>query len=211
MTNSPTDSNDEVRRRWLDAAADQFSRNGYDDVDVKALATAAGCAEAEFYDRFASKKDLYTELLHSIRDELIARGGRIMAGAGTLEDRLRAAWDVFFRFAEEEPKRARILTAPPFGTNELQDVLGAAQDEATRGLARLLIAEPDLLRSDADRQAKLTLCMEFIRCGMHGLARWWARHPEASRADLTQAMDAVVWTGLKGMRDRTGSGNAQGG
>lgn len=207
MTNSQTPPNAEPKRRLLEVAADQFSRRGYDGVDVKSLTIAADCGETEFYEQFSSKKDLYAELLHSIRDELISRGGQIMAGAGTLEDRLKAAWDVFFRFAEEQPMRVKVLTATPFGVEELQDILNSAQDEATRSLAMLLIAEPSLLASDVSRHVKLTLCMEFIRCGMHGLVRWWIRHPEASRIDLTEAMNAVAWMGLKGMSNQAPRGS----
>jgi AcrR family transcriptional regulator len=189
----------ERRQRILEAGAVAFATRGYHATSVQEIAAAAGVTKPVFYDHFGSKEEIFVELTEGARDELIARGSRIMAQAHTLEERVRVAWDVFFQFVEEQPTRARVLLVTPLGVPELEAVATRVQDEATRRLAHLLIAERGLLPRARDRELRLLLCMEFIKCGMHGLARWWARHPDAKREDMTRTVVDVAWRGLSGL------------
>lgn len=189
----------ERRQRILEAGAQAFATHGYHAANVQDIAAAAGVTKPVFYDHFDSKEEIFVELTEGARDELIARGSNVMGQTHTLEERVSAAWDVFFQFVEEQPARARVLLVTPLGVPELQLVATRIQDEATRRLAQLLVAEQDLLPRARDREFRLLLCMEFIKCGMHGLARWWARHPDATREDMTRTVVDVAWRGLSGL------------
>jgi AcrR family transcriptional regulator len=186
------------RRRILDAAVTAFADRGYDAASVKQIASAAGITKPVLYDHFASKRRLFEEAIEGIRDELIARSADVMAREAPIEERIRAAVDAFFAYVEERPAAARVLLVTPRGEPELAGVSRRVQAEATAGIAALLAAAPELLPGARDRERRLELMTEFLKQGMHGLAEWWADHPETPRKPLVDAVMDVAWTGLRG-------------
>ncbi len=52
-----------VRRRLLEAAAEHFARDGLDGASVDAIAIAAGVAKGTLYNYFASKEELFAQVL----------------------------------------------------------------------------------------------------------------------------------------------------
>ncbi len=185
------------RELILGAAAELFAAKGFHETSVGEIAGASGISKIVLYDHFASKEELFLELTRSARDGLMARGRVQMQAGGTLEERMRGAFDAFFGFVEEQPARARLLLLLPKGEPELRDMVAAIQEEGTRGLTGILAAENGLLRDEPDRAERLILIMEFVKIGLHGLVEWWSRHPQIPRAQLVGAAMDVAWTGLK--------------
>ena len=70
---------EKTRRAIFAAAADLFSRRGFDGVSVDDIARAAGVNKAMIYYHFADKLALYREI---VRDMLRDAGERITAIAG---------------------------------------------------------------------------------------------------------------------------------
>jgi AcrR family transcriptional regulator len=187
----------ERRQRILDAAVESFAERGYEAASVAEIATAAGITKPVLYDHFASKRDLFVELMEGARDELTRRGAEALASEAPLEARLRTAVDAFFAFVEEHPAAARVLLVAPGGQPDLQDASREVQAEATRRIAALLLAEPRLLAGVSDRERRLTLFTEFLKQGLHGLAEWWSEHPDVPRATLVDSVMDLVWMGLR--------------
>lgn len=189
----------------LDAAAVEFAQEGYLGTDLAAIARRSGFDAAVVGAAFTDKKQIFTTLLDEVRDELIALGAQAVAAAENPERRIHAAWNAFFEYAEAHPHRADVLTAMPFGILELKGILHASQDQATSRLAGLLVSVKGARPCDEAVERQLMLCMEFVRCGMHGLVRWWARHPETTRTALVDAMSTVAWSGLAHLQFSGGS------
>ena len=185
------------REMILGAAAELFAAKGFHETSVGEIAAASGISKIVLYDHFASKDELFLELTRSARDGLMARGRTQMQAGGTLEERMRGAFEAFFSYVEEQPALARLLLLLPKGEPELRDMVAAIQEEGTRGLTGILMAEDGLLRGEPDRAERRVLFMEFVKIGLHGLVEWWARHPEIARAKLVDAAMDVAWTGLK--------------
>lgn len=60
---------DDVRRQLLDAALQEFSRDGYDRVSLDQVAAAAGFSKGAIYSNFANKEDLFLTLMdQQVRD-----------------------------------------------------------------------------------------------------------------------------------------------
>jgi AcrR family transcriptional regulator len=57
------ESREKVRRRLLETAAEHFAERGLDGTQVDAVATAAGFAKGTVYNYFASKEELFAEVL----------------------------------------------------------------------------------------------------------------------------------------------------
>ena len=185
------------RRRILDVAADLFAARGYHSTSVGEIAAAAGITKPVLYDHFTSKRRLFVELMESIRDELTSRGAAAMSADAPIEVRIRAAIEAFFDYVEERPAAARVLLVTPRGEPELIEATRLVQSQATATLTALLLAEPMLLPGVRNRRRRVELMTEFIKQGLHGLAEWWADHPDAPKRVLVDAALDVAWSGLR--------------
>ena len=61
---------DERRRQLLGIAKEMFSEHGFENTSTRSIAAAAGVSEAIVFRHFASKEDLYTQILDRKADEL---------------------------------------------------------------------------------------------------------------------------------------------
>ena len=61
---------DERRRQLLGIAKDLFSEHGFENTSTRSIATAAGVSEAIIFRHFASKEDLYKQILDRKADEI---------------------------------------------------------------------------------------------------------------------------------------------
>jgi AcrR family transcriptional regulator len=184
------------RTRILDAAERLFADAGYAGASIDRIADAAGVSAPVIYDHFSSKRELFAAVMERARDELTARGAAVMSLDAPLEARVRAGIEAFFAYVEEKPAAARVLLVTHRGTAELQEAAGRVQAEATARLAALMSAEPGLFPHETDRERRLELVVEFVKQGMHGVAEWWADHPDVTREVVVDAVAEVVWSGL---------------
>lgn len=185
------------RQRILDVAADLFAARGYHSTSVAEIAAAAGITKPVLYDHFASKQRLFIELMEDIRDELTSRGAAAMHADADVETRVRAAVEAFFDYVEQRPAAARVLLVTPRGEPELTEAAALVQAQATAALTDLLVAEAALLPGARNRRRRIELITEFLKQGLHGLAEWWAEHPDTPKRALVDAALDVAWSGLR--------------
>ncbi len=159
---------------------------------------AAGITKPVLYLHFDSKERLFVALLEQISGELTARGAAALAADAPAEARVRAAVEAFFGYVEQRPAAARVLLLGPGGAPEALEASRVVQGQVTARLAGLLGAERELLPSAPDRERRLELFAEFAKQGLHGLAEWWAAHPDVPRSVLVEAAMDVLWAGLRG-------------
>src|SRR5437588_9055051 len=166
------------RQRILDAAVEAFATRGYDGASMSEIAAASGVTKPVLYDHFASKRQLFVELMESIRDELTSRGAAAMSADAPIEVRIRAAVEAFFDYVEERPAAARVLLVTPRGEPELIEATRLVQSQATATLTALLLAEPMLLPGVRNRRRRVELMTEFIKQGLPRPAERWSDHPD---------------------------------
>jgi AcrR family transcriptional regulator len=184
------------RGRILAAATRIFARKGYDGASMSGIATAAGISKPVLYDHFASKQVLFETLLRSIRDGLLAQGRAIgQSSAGDV--RFRSAVDAFFAFVEAEPDAAKILLIVPQGNPVTVKLSRDVQQGATSAISQLL---KSYLPAGGSWQYQAA--GEFLKEGLHALAKWWLSHPGPSRGDITDIVMKICWTGFQADRDR---------
>ena len=63
MVRISREAKETVRQRLLEEAAAHFARNGFDRANINSIATAAGFAKGTVYNYFASKEELFGEVL----------------------------------------------------------------------------------------------------------------------------------------------------
>ncbi len=109
----------ETRRRLLDAAERVFGELGFYDASIVKLTEAAGVAQGTFYLYFASKQEIFEEL---VRD-LNARVRHAMQeGAAQGRDRIEAerlGFRAYFQFTAEHPALYRIIRQAEFVSPEM--------------------------------------------------------------------------------------------
>jgi len=108
-----------TRRRLLEAAEDVFAELGYHDASIVKLTEAAGVGQGTFYLYFASKKDIFDELVldlnHRVRQAMTEAASR----GETRAERELLGFTAFFRFAAEHPALYRIIRQAEFVSPEM--------------------------------------------------------------------------------------------
>ena len=107
-----------TRRRLLEAAESVFADLGYHDASIVKITEAAGVGQGTFYLYFASKKEVFDELVvdlnHRVR-QAMAEG----ASQGTTRAEVeRLGFAAYFRFTAEHPALYRIIRQAEFVSPE---------------------------------------------------------------------------------------------
>lgn len=152
----------ELRRPLvLDAALPLFARDGYDAVSMQTIADAAGVSKPVLYSCYASKEELFDELMrreerklwHMVEDSVPIPGA-----LGEKEDLLRHGLAALLRAVVEAPEAFRVLYLQRHGETRIErgrehwerrmaEVLAAwtpLPDRETALLGRMLVALAEL-------------------------------------------------------------------
>jgi AcrR family transcriptional regulator len=182
----------ERRATLIAAASELFAERGYDHASLDELAARAGVTKVIVYRHFASKRDLYLELLAAYRDELLRTLAQGMAAAGPLAERVPRVADAWFAYVETNPFAWTMLFQDVTGDPDIRAFHAGMRDTARAAIAGLLAAEPALqLASDNHEPVA-----EVLRSAMTGLALWWLEHPNVPRATIVDTIMQTVWRGL---------------
>jgi AcrR family transcriptional regulator len=104
----------QTRRGLLEAAEAIFGELGYHDASIVKITEAAGVAQGTFYLYFASKRELFDELVVDLNTRVrsaMAEGAR---GGRTRAEVERLGFRAFFRFTAEHPALYRIVRQAEF-------------------------------------------------------------------------------------------------
>jgi AcrR family transcriptional regulator len=188
------------RELVIDSALAEFAAIGYEAASIGRIATAAGVSRTVLYDHFPSKLALFTDLLATEQQELLAYLSDALESEGSTEQRWRATFDAFFRFYEAHPLAWRLLypSRPPLDSDAAREYR-RARSESNRVMADLLAA--DARRAGLDPQsvpARAVFAMH--RDALVAAVRWWQAHPAVSRTELVEAAMAALWTGFGGLQ-----------
>jgi AcrR family transcriptional regulator len=186
------------RAAILDSARAVFSARGYHSASIDDIAGEAGVSKALIYEHFASKQELYANLLESHAAELSDRLAAAVAGVEGSEPRLETGLDAFFRFVEERREAWRILfreAADP----EVVAVLDRVVAQVTALVATMIAAEPvaqNLVEDEDDRDEGIRLLAQMLVGAIQSVANWWADHREVPRERLVASAMEFTWLGL---------------
>lgn len=104
----------ETRTRLLEAAEQVFGELGYHDASIVKVTEAAGVGQGTFYLYFASKKDVFDELIRDM-NRRVRHAMKEASSSGTT--RLEAellGFGAYFRFTMEHPAIYRIIRQAEF-------------------------------------------------------------------------------------------------
>ena len=107
-----------TRRRLLEAAERIFAELGYHDASIVKITEAAGVGQGTFYLYFASKKEIFDELVLDLNRRVRHAMTEASAGAATRAEREVLGFTAFFRFTAEHPALYRIIRQAEFVSPE---------------------------------------------------------------------------------------------
>jgi AcrR family transcriptional regulator len=109
----------ETRQRLLDASEAVFGELGYHDASIVKVTEAAGVGQGTFYLYFASKKDVFDELVRDLNRRVrYAMKEASSQGTTRLEAEL-LGFGAYFRFTGEHPALYRIIRQAEFVSPEM--------------------------------------------------------------------------------------------
>ena len=190
---------EERRTGILDSALAVFSESGYHSSSIDDIAREAGVSKALIYEHFASKQELYADLIARNARELTQRIGAALVGV-ELESgasRLAIGLDAFFAFVEERRDAWRMLFRDATDP-ETAAVVNRMLEQVTAEVTRLISQDPgaQALDSPEDRRA-LRLLAEMLVGGTQSMANWWTSNPEAPREQMVAIAMDFAWLGLE--------------
>ena len=185
----------ERRRQLLDVALEAFGRKGYHETSMNDVADAAGVTKPVLYQHFASKRELYLELLRDVAGRLRDDIAAAVARAGTPREQVELGFRAYFHWVAAHRGGFHVLFAgetrrdPEFVREALE-----AENQAADAIARLIVVDG----LDPVRQ-------RLLAYGIVGLAETTSRHWLAHDLDLTPddlgaEVARLAWAGLRGLR-----------
>lgn len=103
-----------TRRRLLQAAEDTFAELGYHDASIVKITEAAGVGQGTFYLYFASKREIFDELVLDLNYRVRRAMKEASSQGSTRSETEVLGFAAFFRFTAEHPALYRIIRQAEF-------------------------------------------------------------------------------------------------
>jgi len=190
---------EERRTAILDAALSAFSQRGYHATSLDDVAGEAGVSKALIYEHFASKQELYGDLIARNARELTQRVAGALSGVEVESGvkRLATGLEAFFAFVEERRDAWRMLFRDA-SDPESSAVLDRMVQQVTAEVTVLISQDPGARQLAAGGDdSSLRLLAEMLVGGVQSMANWWTDHPEAPRTELVEISMDFAWLGLE--------------
>ncbi len=135
------------RRQLLDTARTVFAERGFHPTAMNDIADAAGVTKPVLYQHFASKRDLYREVLEDVGGRLEETIAKAAIGAPGPREQVEAGFGAYFRFVAMDQDAFQVL----FGGDTRRDPEFARQAAATEASIAAAIACADRRRGHRPR------------------------------------------------------------
>jgi AcrR family transcriptional regulator len=190
---------EERRAAILDSALSVFADRGYHASAIDDIAREAGISKALIYEHFASKQDLYAELLELHAGELFDRLAAIAGAGQAASSRLRVGLDAFYGFVEDHRVAWRMLFREAMDP-EVAAALDRITAQVTALVATLIAEDPgSQLGGDgeATRATRVQMLAELVVGSVQSLANWWGDNQGVAREQLVEITMDFAWVGLE--------------
>ena len=180
---------DQRRTQLLETAIPMFTQNGFHATSMDDIATAAGVTKPVLYQHFASKEDLYDEVVKVTGQRLIEGIAELADFEGTTLERVRAGLGGFYQLVTEQ-SALRLFTGHEQVSEQISARVSGVLDEMAVSLATVLLAA----RSMTDEQARV------IGRAMISLTQSTAAMLDgAAEPDRGQILDTVTVLAVHGL------------
>jgi AcrR family transcriptional regulator len=191
---------EERREAILHSALAVIAQRGYHSSSIDDIAREAGVSKALIYEHFASKQDLYAELLEQHAGQLFSVLAEAISEAGrSASARLAVGLDAFYGFVEEHRVAWRMLFREATDPEAVAAV-DRITAEVTAFVAGLIREDPGSHRGDGDeasREHGVQVVAQLLVGAVQSLANWWSVHQEVPRERIVEMTMDFAWLGLQ--------------
>ena len=183
---------DERRAQLLDTAREVFARQGFAGTSMDAVAEEAGITKPVLYQHFASKRDLYLELLDDMRERLVNELDHVPP-ASSLEQVLCEGVLAYFRFVENNEASFRLLFEATAADPEVAKRLQGTREEIVERTVRVVRGAG----GDVDTEVAAWAVVGMSELVSH----WWLDHPSSrgTAEELAVQVARMAWHGVAGV------------
>lgn len=182
------------RRQLLEVARRVFAERGFHDASMNDIAIAAGVTKPVLYQHFASKRDLFAELLRDVGRDLQDAITKAVTAAETPRQMVELGFSAYFAFVDEHRNAFQLFYGGSMARDtEFAEVVSQTES-AVAGLVAGLIEIDGL--SDSQRQVLGHGIVGMIE----GASIHWLRSSsDADPETLAQQLADLAWRGLRGV------------
>lgn len=194
QTKAPTTRlpREERERLILDAAAEEFGRQGYGGASLGSIATLAGVSKALVLTYFGSKDELYGACAARAGQNLASRIETVITSELDLTAMAEATLAAIFDGLAARPQDWNVINdrTAPRGTEgaaaarQQRRVIAGQASRGVLALRQLAGMEPD------DLEILTAVWMNAVSA----VVDWWLRHPDRSAAEMTERCTRVLTT-----------------
>jgi AcrR family transcriptional regulator len=183
------------REQLLEVALEVFARQGYHQASMNEIAEAAGVTKPVLYQHFASKQDLYLELLQDVAERLNEAVLRGTAAATGPRDQVERGFRAFFEWMAEKPARFGIL----FSGDTLREPQFSRAAFDTERATATAIAQ--LIAVDGmDDDHRLVLGYALVGMSEVLCRQWLNAGVKVEPAEMAEQLANFAWVGLRAVR-----------
>ncbi len=162
------------RLQLLDAALERFARKGYHDTSMDEIAEAAGVTKPVLYHHFASKTDLFLELLDTVGEKLLLDMSARISAETSPYRRVLAGFRCYFEFVSTSTSAYQLLFA---SGARLSEEFAAPVRRLEEQVARVIAG---FVEADIDDGHRELLGFAIVGLGEVAARRWVStRLPDA--------------------------------
>ncbi len=187
------------RRQLLDVALSEFAHNGFQGTAMNRIAAAAGVTKPVLYQHFASKRDLFGEVLDDVGNRLAAKILAATAAATSPRGQVRNGFTAYFTFVARNRDAFLVLFGPGTGLDpEFARIVRGFEADMAETIADLIVIEG--LAADQRR---------LLAHGIVGIAEVTSRNWLGTATDgplepapgvLADQVATLAWSGLRGIQ-----------
>lgn len=189
------------REHILACARDVFATRGVAGATMQDIAVAAGVSKGALYLLFASKDELYYQLVADVIDGLFVRMWQMAeSGTGSGFERARELLRTYAHYYAEDVTRFRLSLGwlhPDFQLNEsIQNAADYSRDVVQ--IMRMAVKTVESGQRDGSIRADLDARRTVLQAWAGTLGLLFIRARATDRAPLPPQADVGVWNGLPG-------------
>jgi AcrR family transcriptional regulator len=177
-----------TRRRLLESAEQVFAELGYHEASIVKITEAAGVAQGTFYLYFASKKEIFDELVRDLNVRVRHAMAEGAAQGATRAEAEVLGFQAFFHFTAEHTALYRIIRQAEFVSPEM---LRYHYDKIAEGYVAALAQAME--RGEVEPVDPEVLAYALMGIGEHLGMRWilWGGRKELP-ADVARAVETLI-------------------
>jgi AcrR family transcriptional regulator len=183
------------RRQLLEVALKVFAEQGFFVTSMSDIAEAAGVTKPVLYQHFRSKRELYSQLLSEVGNQIQEAITKAVTSANTPREQVERGFAAYFRFVDDHRDAFRLFYAS--GSNRDEE-FSAITHEVENTMAEQVagLIEIEGLSSEQRR-----LLGHGIVGMIEGASTHWLSSEATSDPDeLTRQLADLAWRGLRGVR-----------